>query len=137
MNRLAAEALLLARGCTLTAQRRAILTFLDGNPTHPTAAEVFAAVTHEFPLASRATVYNTLTLLAEAGAVSVLRDSGAEARFDPNMSHHHHLVCSKCGRITDISPDSVAVTLHGRPAVGRVRFSVDCAEGCLPTKMQS
>ena len=76
MNREAAEALLLARGCTVTAQRRAILAFLDGNQSHPTAAAVFAAVTQDFPMASRATVYNTLSLLADSGAVLVMRDNG-------------------------------------------------------------
>ena len=126
MNREAAEALLLARGFTLTAQRRAILAFLDGNETHPTAAEIFAAVTRDFPMASRATVYNTLALLEESGAVGVLRDSAAEARFDPNVTHHHHMVCPDCGRITDVQPEAVSVLLHGKPALGRVRFETTC-----------
>lgn len=128
MNREAAEALLLARGCTVTAQRRAILAFLDGNQSHPTAAAVFAAVTQDFPMASRATVYNTLSLLADSGAVLVMRDNGNEARFDPNVTHHHHVVCPRCGHITDVPPGDVTITLRGLRAAGRVRFEAPCAD---------
>src|SRR5262249_51446642 len=59
------EALLRDHGCSITAPRRAILRFLADNPTHPTAAQVYDAVTRDDPQASRATVYNTLALLTE------------------------------------------------------------------------
>lgn len=128
MNRDAAEALLLARGCTVTAQRRAILAFLDGNQSHPTAADVFAAVTHDFPMASRATVYNTLSLLAQVGVVLVMRESGNEARFDPNVTHHHHIICPICGHLADVPASEVTITLRGLRAAGRVCFEARCGD---------
>src|SRR5688500_13218890 len=86
------------RGCSLTPQRRAVLQFLHANPEHPTAGQVFEAVTREFPVASRATVYNTLALLTEIGAVTTTQSPGGEVRYDPNVDDHHHLVCTRCGR---------------------------------------
>lgn len=128
MDHAEVERVLRDRGLTLTPQRRAILRFLDGNLDHPTAADVLAAVTRDFPLSSRATVYNTLALLVEVGALSVERD-GDEARFDPNVRFHHHRKCPTCGRIEDIPAEAVEVLVHGAPAAGRVTFVAKC-EGC-------
>lgn len=130
MNVSEVEARLRARGCSMTAQRRAILSWLDGNLTHPTAADVFEAITRDFPMASRATVYNTLALLAEVGAVTVLYDGPREARFDPNVAHHHHRVCPGCGHIEDIAAEAVEVRLNGDVRAGMVRFDVPC-ESCV------
>lgn len=51
-----------------------------------------------------ATVYRTLRLLAEEGAVDVLRDDDAQqARYRLcSVGHHHHLVCDRCGRVEEI-----------------------------------
>lgn len=130
MTPLEIEARLRAAGCSMTAQRRAILAYLDGNLEHPTAAQVFEAITADFPMASRATVYNTLALLEEVGAVGVLHDAGREARYDPNMIPHHHRVCPVCGHIEDIPAEAVEVRLRGASATARVRFDEAC-EGCV------
>ncbi len=126
MNIQEVEARLRERGCSMTAQRRAILRWLDGNLSHPTAADVFEAITRDFPMASRATVYNTLSLLEEIGAVRVLYDGPREARFDPNTDHHHHRVCPRCGAIEDVEASAVDVRLNGQPARGVVRFEAVC-----------
>ena len=127
MDVAAVEQVLRDQGCTLTAQRRSVLRFLDGNLDHPSAGEIFEAVTRDFPVASRATVYNTLALLEQVGAVRSVRGSDGETRYDPNVSPHHHLLCDACGRLEDVPATSVTVLLHGRPATGEVRFSGRCA----------
>ncbi len=120
------EARLRARGCVVTPQRRAVLGFLDGNLDHPTAADVLAGVTQADPLASRATVYNTLALLEACGAVLVVKD-GDELRYDPNTAAHHHTVCTDCGRIADIEGHRVSVTLDGAHThSGNVTFRGRC-----------
>ena len=123
------ESLLKDRGCTLTPQRRAILRFLDGNLDHPTATDIFTAVTADFPMASRATVYNTLTLLEAVGAIHAIRESERETRYDPNTAHHHHQVCPACGRIEDVPDAEVRVLWRGQEAQARVRFEQVCG-GC-------
>lgn len=115
------------RGCTLTAQRRAVLRFLHGNLDHPSAGQIFDAVTHDFPVTSRATVYNTLALLEEVGAVHAVRGADGDTRYDPNVVPHHHLLCDACGRLEDVPAESVTLLLRGRPAPGEVRFSGRCA----------
>ncbi|MCK5426958.1 MAG: transcriptional repressor, partial [Thermodesulfovibrionia bacterium] len=47
-------------GIKLTPQRIAILNYLSGITTHPSAEQIYKAVSKEFPTMSFATVYNTL-----------------------------------------------------------------------------
>jgi Fe2+ or Zn2+ uptake regulation protein len=127
MNTEAVEHMLRERGCALTPQRRAVLRFLDGNGDHPTAGEIFDAVTRDFPITSRATVYNTLSLLEEIGAVHAVRAEDGEVRYDPNIEPHHHLRCHRCGRLEDVAARHVQILLDGRPALGQVRLDGLCA----------
>jgi Fur family ferric uptake transcriptional regulator len=51
----------------------------------------------------RATVFRTLELLAELGVVERLDlPSGEHAYVGCEPAHHHHVVCSRCGRTTEI-----------------------------------
>ena len=100
------ESLAVERGLKMTPQRRAIVEYLEHAFHHPTADEVFVAVNAQFPLTSRATVYNTLNLLKEAALVREITRDGV-VRFDPNLSEHHHFICRVCGRVEDLAWDVI------------------------------
>ena len=89
-------------GRKLTPQRERIFRVLHDNPTHPTAEAVHAEVVADMPSVSLRTVYATLHELAEMGELVQLDLGTGSARFDPNVSEHHHLVCDGCGRVQDI-----------------------------------
>ncbi|MEK7313260.1 MAG: transcriptional repressor, partial [Deltaproteobacteria bacterium] len=57
MNRIIEE--YKAKGFRLTPQRIAVLEYLEGNTTHPTAEDIFIAIKKKHPTVSFATVYNT------------------------------------------------------------------------------
>jgi Fur family peroxide stress response transcriptional regulator len=86
----------------LTPQRLAILEYLEGNKSHPSAAEIYKAVSEKYPMMSFATVYNTLEVLREKGQVLELSIDSKKKRFDPNTNPHHHLICVQCKEITDV-----------------------------------
>jgi Fur family peroxide stress response transcriptional regulator len=92
-------------GLKLTPQRLAVLDFLQGNRRHPSAEEIYAAISKKFPTMSFATVYNTLDALRRKGEVRELTIDPGKKRFDPDTSPHHHLICVKCRRIADIFTD--------------------------------
>ncbi len=94
-------------GLKLTPQRLAILDFLEGNLDHPSAEEIYRAVSVQFPTMSFATVYNTLDALREKGYVIELTIDPAKKRFDPCTKVHHHLICTSCKRVQDIHADFV------------------------------
>lgn len=127
MNVVAVEHLLREHGCSLTPQRRAILRYLDGNLDHPSAHQIFDAITADFPITSRATVYNTLALLEQVGAVRTLPGIDGQTRYDPNVAPHHHLQCEVCGRLEDVPAADVSLALRGAPARAEVRFFGTCA----------
>ena len=89
-------------GLKLTPQRIAIVRAIAGDPTHPTAQEIFDRLQASMPTMSFATVYNTLDALARAGVCGSLSLSPGAARFDPNMEPHHHAVCDGCGLVRDV-----------------------------------
>ncbi|MEG3033466.1 MAG: transcriptional repressor, partial [Enterococcus sp.] len=51
----------------VTPQRQAILDYLIGHHSHPTADEIYHALSPSFPSMSVATVYNNLRLFTESG----------------------------------------------------------------------
>ncbi len=89
----------------LTPQRLAILGYLNGNTSHPSAEDIYKAVQKQFPTMSFATVYNTLEALKNKGSVQELKIDHAKKRYDPDCSVHHHLICNKCRNIIDIRKD--------------------------------
>jgi Fur family transcriptional regulator, peroxide stress response regulator len=56
-------------GLRCTAQRYAVMSFLMQQNNHPTAVEIFEAVNRVDPLSSKATTYNNLRDLVQAGLV--------------------------------------------------------------------
>jgi Fe2+ or Zn2+ uptake regulation protein len=100
------ESLAVERGLKMTPQRRAIVEYLEKAFHHPTADEVFVAVNAQFPLTSRATVYNTLNLLKEVSLVREIARDGV-VRFDPNLDEHHHFICRRCGGVEDLPWDAI------------------------------
>jgi len=97
-------------GFKRTPQRLAILDYLDGNTSHPSAEDIYRSVSKKYQSMSFATVYNTLNTLAKAGAVQELTIDPDRKRYDPNTNLHHHLICVSCKKILDV-PEEIAVDL--------------------------
>src|SRR6478752_5417789 len=89
-------------GLRCTPQRYAVMAFLSEHNRHPTAAEIFEAVNHADPRCSRATTYNNLRDLVQAGLVREVAVEGRSARFDVKGLRHHHFICDLCGDVEDI-----------------------------------
>jgi Fur family peroxide stress response transcriptional regulator len=89
-------------GLRCTPQRHAVMAFLMEQTGHPTAAEIFEAVNRADPRCSRATTYNNLRDLVQAGLVREVAVEGRAARFDATGMRHHHFICDRCGRVEDM-----------------------------------
>lgn len=92
-------------GLKLTPQRIAILEYLDGNRSHPTVEKIYDDIKKKFPTMSLATVYKTLETLKEKGCLQELSIDKERKHFDPDTTHHHHLICIRCKKIVDIKKD--------------------------------
>ena len=89
-------------GLRCTAQRHAVMAFLVEHTGHPTAAEIFEGVNRLDPRSSRATTYNNLRDLVQAGLVREVAMEGRAARFDAKGMRHHHFICDRCGKVEDM-----------------------------------
>ena len=106
-----------ANGLRSTPQRYAVMAFLLQQAGHPTAAEIFEAVNRVDPRSSRATIYNNLRDLVQAGLVREVAMEGRAARFDATGVQHHHFICDRCGHVEDL--DWYEVPRPAAAALGR------------------
>lgn len=94
-------------GVRMTPQRYAILKYLMESFTHPTADEIFRALSPQYPSLSVATVYNNLKVFVDADLVRELTYGDDSSRFDADMSDHYHVTCTKCGTMVDFDHSPV------------------------------
>jgi len=104
MNRSPDDIPLKFRDCGLksTPQRTAIYQALVHSTAHPTAEDLFAQVSPAYPMLSLNTVYYTLGVLRTAGLIQEVNIGHDRARFDANLSPHHHVICLGCQTILDV-----------------------------------
>lgn len=86
-----------------TSGRRAMVDLLIALG-HPVSISDIAA---QLPSVPRSSAYRHLVDLQTAGVVRRIAASDEFARFElaeDLTEHHHHLLCSSCGRVTDVTP---------------------------------
>ncbi len=89
-------------GIKLSVQRAAIMQYLMDHLTHPTIDQIFNDLLPVMPSLSKTTVYNTLKLFHDKGAVVALTIDEKNVRYDGDTSRHAHFKCRKCGIIYDM-----------------------------------
>lgn len=84
-----------------TEQRRAVWEALHDAPGHLTVDELHAAVTATSPDVNVASVYRTLTLLAELDLAREVHLGDGRGRWElAHPDDEFHLLCRECGRVT-------------------------------------
>lgn len=96
------------RGCgyRMTAGREAILDVLSQADEHLSAEDIYMKIHPVNPAIGLTSVYRTLDILVNIGMVHKFDFGHRRARYelaeDPKgKRHHHHLVCTGCGRVID------------------------------------
>lgn len=84
-----------------TRQKAVILSAVQGTKTHPTAEQVHAMIADEMPNLSLGTVYRNLNRLAEIGTIRRISVTNSPDRFDGDLTPHHHVCCTQCGKFCD------------------------------------
>jgi Fur family ferric uptake transcriptional regulator len=89
-------------GLRVTRQRLAVLDALV-DMAHADTESVIRAVRRELPEVSHQAVYDALRTLTDAGLARRIQPTGSVARYEARVGdNHHHLVCRRCGAITDV-----------------------------------
>jgi Fe2+ or Zn2+ uptake regulation protein len=111
-------------GYRLTAPRLAVARLIEDHDGHFTASDLAAAARDRRIGVSRATLFRALELLVELGVVERLDlPSGGHAYVECAPAHHHHVVCSRCGRTTEV--DDAAFSEAVREIARRSGFRIE------------
>jgi Fur family transcriptional regulator, peroxide stress response regulator len=110
------------RGMRLTHQRIEVVRDIAAADDHPDVERIFRNVRTLVPTISLDTVYRTVATLVELGCVTRTTLTPGPARYDANVTRHHHFVCTRCGIARDIvDPGLDAVRASAGPTgLGRV-----------------
>jgi Fur family ferric uptake transcriptional regulator len=106
-------------GLKSTRQRERIVRAFFAAGRHVSAEELYHQIRSEDANLGLVTVYRTLKLLRRAGLATERKFGDTYARFDPNPAAwaHHHLICTRCGKIQEFE-DPTLRTLGAKAAQG-------------------
>ena len=92
-------------GYKITPQRRAILRVIVDSQEHLTPADIYERAHKEHPGIGLVTVYRTLDMLDELGLICEVhaKDGRRSYLLTRPSEHHHHLICSDCGKVVDFT----------------------------------
>ena len=95
-------------GYRLTRPRRALANLISGRAGHFTADDLISESRRRRLGITRATAFRSLDVLANLGLVERLDlPSGGHAFVACEPAHHHHVVCSSCGRSAGFADQGV------------------------------
>jgi Fur family peroxide stress response transcriptional regulator len=93
-------------GLKITHQRLEVFRELAGSLDHPSAETLFKRLQKKLPTISLDTVYRTLGTFEQHDLIIRVDTVESQARFEAEMGIHHHIICKKCGKISDFQWDS-------------------------------
>ena len=122
-------------GYRLTEPRRGLAQLIADQEGHFAAADLVDAARDTRLGVGRATVFRTLDVLSDVGVIERIDlPSGDHAYVACEPVHHHHVVCSNCGRTREI--DDAGLRAVVRDIARRTGYRVDDHRlevfGCCP-----
>jgi Fur family transcriptional regulator, ferric uptake regulator len=100
-------------GCRLTEPRRVVAELVARHEGHFTAAEIVDQAQQRQPGLGRATVFRALDLFTSLGLVERIDlPDGDHAYVTCEQAHHHHAICTSCGRSLDLPDMGLSQVLH-------------------------
>jgi Fe2+ or Zn2+ uptake regulation protein len=113
-------------GHRVTDARRTIASLVDARVGHFTAADLIADARARRQSIGRATIFRSLDLFTDLRVVERVDLPTGEHAYvpcEPMRQHHHHIVCSGCGRTTDVA--DCGITAVTEEASRRTGYRID------------
>jgi Fur family transcriptional regulator, ferric uptake regulator len=97
-----------------TAQRREVISVLDGVQGFVSAQELHSLIARDGRQIALATVYTQLKKLVESGEVDVVMTDRGESLYRRCHvdEHHHHLACRDCGATVEVDAPELEKWAH-------------------------
>lgn len=97
------------KGLKMTDQRQIIAQVLSESSDHPDVEAIYQRASQIDPNISLATVYRTMRLFEESGAIAKLGFRDGRARYEQisTEDHHHHLIDLQSGEIIEFQNEEL------------------------------
>lgn len=95
----------------MTMYEKEIYSIITHSNEHLTVEQIFLELKQTYPKVVIATVYNNVNKLWEAGLIRRVSVENMPDRYD-RTEKHDHLVCRRCGRLTDVSFKDLTASLR-------------------------
>jgi Fur family ferric uptake transcriptional regulator len=100
-------------GVRLTGPRREVAKLIEARSGHFTAADLEADPRAHRARIGRATIFRSLDLLLTLGVIERIDlPNGEHAYVACEPEHHHHVVCSSCGRSSDFDDAELSAVVE-------------------------
>lgn len=92
-------------GYKVTPQRRVIIDAIISSHEHLTPAAIHERVQRQNRSIGLVTIYRTIDVLTELGLICEMHAGGSCRSYliRRPSEHHHHLICSDCGKVIDFT----------------------------------
>ena len=100
-----------------------ILRRISESESHMTAEQIFLELKKTEPKVVQATVYNNLNALCQKGLIRKLSMEGSPDRYD-KIQKHDHLVCQRCGALSDINFQDLTRDLESQLGEGILSYDL-------------
>ena len=107
----------------MTKNARYILEIINNSTEHLTAEQIYLRLHEKNEKAVLATVYNNLFSLYEQGLIQKVCVEGCPDRYDKTV-RHDHLVCKKCGKLSDITLEDLTEKLQKQIGVPMISYDL-------------
>lgn len=107
----------------MTSNAKQIYSTITHSTQHMTADEIFLELRKNGVKMSLATVYNNLNKLFHEGHIEKVSIEGYPDRYD-RIHRHDHLICKKCGKLTDISLEDLTEKLRQQVDVDIISYDL-------------
>lgn len=95
----------------MTKNAEYILEIINSSNSHLTAEQIYLRLKKKNKTVVQATVYNNLSALYQKGLIRKISVEGYPDRYDRTL-RHEHLVCRKCGKLSDIVLEDLTAVLQ-------------------------
>ena len=107
----------------MTKNARYILEIINHSTEHLTSEQIYLRLREKNAKAVLATVYNNLSTLYEQNLIRKVCVEGYPDRYDKTV-RHDHLVCKKCGKLSDITLEDLAEKLQKQIGVPMISYDL-------------
>ena len=118
----------------MTKLNQKILEMIRDSEGHLTAEQVFLLAKKKKTNVSMASVYRILGKLVDEGYINKFSVAGKPDVFDKTLQDHEHLICSKCGKVTDIHIPKLKDKLSKQTKIDIETFSLSINYVCEDCK---